>query len=82
MCPPPNFLQSLILPDMSRLNLARGRFVNTYGDPGTTIPCDLHNEIVNQLFKEVINNISANLTEVASTWAAQVMTSLAHTTEI
>ena len=41
------------------------------------IPCDLHNEHVNKLFKEVIHNMGANFTEAASTRAARAVTSLA-----
>ena len=45
------------------------------------IPCDLHNEHVNKLFKEVISNMGANFTEAASTQAAQAVTSPAHMAE-
>ena len=61
--------------------LTWGRFVNTHGGPGMNIPCDLHNEHVNKLFKEVISNMGANFTEAASTRAARAVTSLAHTAE-
>ena len=62
--------------------LTWGRFVNTHGGPGMNIyPCDLHNEHVNKLFKEVISNMVANFTEVASTRAARAVTSLAHMSE-
>ena len=40
------------------------------------IPCNLHNEHVNKLFKEMISNIGANFTEAVSTRAAQAVTSL------
>ena len=61
--------------------LTWGRFVNTHGGPGMNIPCDLHNEHVNKLFKEVISNMGANFTEAASTRAARAVTSLAHMAE-
>ena len=61
--------------------LTWGRFVNTHGGPGMNIPCDLHNEHVNKLFKEVISNVGANFTEVASTRAARAVTSLVHMAE-
>ena len=61
--------------------LTWGRFVHTRGGPGMNIPCDLHNEHVNKLFKEVISNIGANFTEAASTRAARAVTTLAHMAE-
>ena len=48
--------------------------MNTHGG---NIPCDLHNEHVNKLFKDIIGNMGANITEQASTRAARVVTSLA-----
>ena len=45
------------------------------------IPCDLHNEHVNKLFKEVVSNMGENITEVASTRAVRAVTSLAHMSE-
>ena len=57
--------------------LTWGRFVNTL----EVRACDLHNEHVNKLFKEVISNMGANFTEVASTRAARAVTSLAHMSE-
>ena len=63
-----------LFPDLVH-QLTWGRFVNTHGGPGMTIPCDLHNEHVNKFFKEVISNMGANLTEAASTRAAQAVTS-------
>lgn len=57
--------------------LTWGRFVNTHGGPGMNIPCDLHNEHVNKLFKEVIHNMGANFTEAATTRVARAVTSLA-----
>ena len=61
--------------------LTWGRFVNTHGGPGMNIPCDLYNEHVNKLFKEVISNMGANFTEAASTQVAWAATSLTHMAE-
>ena len=62
--------------------LTQGRFVNTHGGPGMNRHCDVHNEHVNKLFKEVISNMGANFTETASIRAAWAVTSLAHTAEV
>ena len=56
--------------------LTWGRFVNTHGGKGRNIPCDLHNEHVNKLYKEIIGNMGANFTEFASTRAARAVSSL------
>ena len=53
------------------------RFVNTHGGNGWNIPCDLHNEHINCLFKEIVGNMGSNFTQEASTQAAQVVSSLA-----
>ena len=53
-----------------------GRFVNTHGGKGQNIPCDLHNEHINKLYKDVIANMGANFTEVASTRAARAVSFL------
>ena len=51
--------------------------MNTHGGYGHNLPCDLHNEHVNKLFKDIIGNMGANFTEQASTRAARAVTSLA-----
>ena len=56
--------------------LTWGRFVNTHGGLGHNIPCDLHNEHVNRLFKEMVNNMGANFTPESSTRAARAVTTL------
>ena len=56
--------------------LTWGRFVNTHGGKGQNYPCDLHNEHVNKLYKEIIENMGANFTEFASTRAARAVSSL------
>ena len=74
------FQLATLSPDLVH-QLTWGRFVNTHGGPGMNIPCDLHNEHVNKLFKEVVSNMGANFTEAASTRAARAVTSLAHMSE-
>ncbi|KAL5476350.1 hypothetical protein EMCRGX_G026281 [Ephydatia muelleri] len=53
-----------------------GRFVNTHGGKGRNIPCDLQNEHVNKLYKDIVANMGANFTEVASIRAARAVLSL------
>ena len=50
--------------------------MNTHGGKGRNIACDLHNEHVNKLYKEIIGNMGANFTEFASTCAARAVSSL------
>ena len=52
------------------------RFVNTKGVPGRNIPCDLYNEHVVRLVKQVISSMGANLTEKALQRAAQSVSTL------
>ena len=56
--------------------LTWGRFVNTRGGKGKNIPCDLHNEHVNCVFKEVVGNMGSNFTQQSSTRVARCITSL------
>ena len=56
--------------------LTWGRFVNTQGGKGRNLPCDLYNEHVNRLYKQLIANMGANFTESASTHAARAVSSL------
>ena len=49
---------------------------NWISHKGNNLPCDLHNENVNRLFKEVICNMGANFTEISSTRAARSVSSL------
>ena len=46
--------QLKILPPHLVHNLTWGRFINTHGGDGHNIPCDLHNEHANKLFKHAI----------------------------
>ena len=52
------------------------RFVNTRGGPGRNIPCDLYNEHIVRLIKDVISSMGANLTEKALQRAARSMNTL------
>ena len=52
------------------------RFVNTRGRMGANLPCDLHNEHVNKLIKEILSNMGSNLTEEALQRAARSVTAL------
>ena len=52
------------------------RFANTHGGLGRNIPCDLFNEHVNKLFKEIITNMGANLSEKCLQRAARAVTTL------
>ncbi len=56
--------------------LTWGRFINTHGGQGRNLPCDLHNEHINKLYKDIISNMGANFTKTASTWAARSVSSL------
>ena len=50
--------------------------MNTHGGLGRNISCDLHNEHINKLFKEIITNMGANLTDEAMQRAARSVTAL------
>ena len=50
--------------------------MNTHGGKGCNLPCDLHNEHVNRLYKQLVANVGANFTESASTRAARAVSSL------
>lgn len=52
------------------------RFINVRGGLGRNIPCDLHNEHINKLLKNIITNMGSNLTEVALHRAARSVTAL------
>ena len=41
-----------------------------------SIPCNLHNEHINKLYKDIIANMGVNFTESASTYAAREVPSL------
>ena len=66
--------QLATLPPHLSYQLKWGRFINTHGGIGKNIPCDLHNEHLNKLFKEIFNNMGANASEAAITRAARSVT--------
>ena len=52
------------------------RFVNTRGGAGRNIPCDLYNEHIVRLIKDVISSMGTNLTEKALQRAARSVSTL------
>ena len=71
-------LQLAVLPPHLVQQLTWGRFVNTHGGLGKNIPCDLHNEHFNKLFKEAIAHMGANFTKEATTRVARSVTFISH----
>ena len=69
------FQVSTLQPYLSH-QLTWGRFVNTHRGPGRNLPCDLHNEHTNKLYKDIISNMGVNFTKAASTWSARSVSSL------
>ena len=68
--------QLVFLPPTISHQLKWNRFINTHGGLGRNIPCDLHNEHMNKLFKEIVKNMGPNLTEQAVMRAARSVTAL------
>lgn len=64
------------LPPSLAYQVKWGRFVNTRGGKGNNIPCDLFNEHLNKLFKEIIQNMDPNLTDKAMKRAARSVSAL------
>lgn len=58
------------------LSVYQNRFINTHGRLGQNIPCDLHNEYVNKLYKEIITNMGTKLTDESMQRAARAVTTL------
>ena len=56
--------------------LTWSRFINKRGGPGNNIPCDLHNEHLNKLFKEIIANMGSNFTEQSIQRSARSVSAL------
>ena len=56
--------------------LAHQVLVNTRGGAGRNIPCDLYNEHIVRLIKDVISSMGANLTEKALQRAARSVSTL------
>ena len=62
------FQLATLSPSLSH-HLKWGSFVvNTHGGLGRNIPCDLFNEHMNKLFREIINSMGANMTASAIDW--------------
>ena len=72
----PQFLVKAVLSPHLAQHILWDRFINIRGGMGRNIPCDLHNEHVNKLLKEVIANMGSNLTEVALRLAAQSVSAM------
>ena len=68
--------QLVFLPPTISHQLKWNRSINTHGGIGRNIPCDLHNEHMNKLFKEIVKNMGPNLTEQAVMRAARSVTAL------
>lgn len=68
--------QMCSLPPQLAHQVQWSRFVNAGGGKGHNIPCDLYNEHVNSLFKAIIANMGANLTEESLSRAARSVTGL------
>lgn len=66
----------MLSPNLSHM-LKWERFVNVHGGAGRNIPCDLFNEHINKLFKEIIASMGANLTEKSLQRAARSVSTLA-----
>ena len=70
------------LPPSLAYQVKWGRFVNVRGGEGNNIPCDLYNEHLNKLFKEIIQNMGSNLTERAAQRAARSVSTLHEFTRV
>ncbi len=69
-------LQLEHLPPILSHQLKWERFVNVHGGEGKNIPCDLFNEHMNKVFKEIVSHMGANLTEKTAHTAARSVTTL------
>ena len=68
-------IKSMLSPQLAH-ELMWHRFVNTRGGMGRNIPCDLYNEHVNKLLKEIIVNMGSNLTKEALQRSARSVSTL------
>jgi len=80
ICPKALRIQIQLAPHLVH-QLTWDRFLSSHGGAGHNIPCDLHNEHINKWFKEVIRNMGANYTEIASTTVARAVTTITHMVE-
>lgn len=74
--------QLVFLPPALSHQVKWERYVNTHGGPGRNIPCDLFNEHMNKLFKEIVGSMGANFTESAIQKAARSVTTLSKIRDI
>ena len=68
--------QLIQLPPTLSHQLKWERYVNVHGSPGSNIPCDLFNEHMNKLFKDIITHMGANLTAKTVQRAARSVTTI------
>jgi hypothetical protein len=68
-------IKSMLSPQLAH-EVMWHRFVNTRGGMGRNIPCDLYNEHVNKLLKEIIANMGSNLTKEALQRSARSVSAL------
>ena len=68
--------QTVTLQPVVSHQLTWSRFINKRGGPGNNIPCDLHNEHLNKLFKEIIANMGSNFTEQSIQRSARSVSAL------
>ncbi len=68
-------IQAVLSPHLAH-HVLWDRFINTRGGKGRNIPCDLHNEHVNKLIKQVITNMGGNMTDDALKRSARSVSTL------
>jgi len=68
-------VKSILSPQLAH-QVMWDRFVNTRGGMGNNIPCDLYNEHVVKLIKNIITNMGVNLTEKALQRAARSVSTM------
>ena len=69
------FQRQVLSPSLSH-QITWHRFVNTRGGLGNNIPCDLYNQHVNKLVKNIIQNMGSNLTETSLQRAVRCISQL------
>lgn len=72
--------QLIHLPPAISHQLKWERYVNTHGGPGRNLPCDLFNEHMNKLFKEIVGSMGANFTKESIQRAARSVSTLSKIT--
>lgn len=69
-------IQKELLPPRLSHDLVWNRCVSSHGGKGRNIPCDLYNEHVNKVIKDLIKNMGPNLTEGAIQRAARSVSAI------